>query len=194
MTGLTYLSLILAAACHSGQAKFFKTKFKDCGSILNIEDALAGSVTMTAPFNRRTGRHILGKGKEVEICINGTLPTTGLSLPFAGLKNQAHGKLEVGALTVPLPVEFCGVQYNGCLGASPACGAMGPGQAVQLCSSLTVPTESPDVDVEVTWKVLTDSNFQPKCETEFDIGVLRDRGHQPLVCITIPARVQVPRG
>ena len=54
-------------------------------------------------------------------------------------------QLEVGALTVPLPVEFCGVQYNGCLGASPACGAMGPGQAVQLCSSLTVPTESPDV-------------------------------------------------
>ena len=50
------------------------------------------------------------------------------------------------------------------------------------------------MDVEVAWKVLTDSNFQPKCETEFDIGVLRDRGHQPLVCITIPARVQVPRG
>ena len=28
-------------------------------------------------------------------------------------------QLEVGALTVPLPVEFCGVQFNGCVGASP---------------------------------------------------------------------------
>ena len=50
------------------------------------------------------------------------------------------------------------------------------------------------VDVEVTWKVLTDSNFQPTCETEFDLAALKRKGHLPLVCITIPARVQVPRG
>ena len=50
------------------------------------------------------------------------------------------------------------------------------------------------VDVEVTWKVLTDSNFQPTCETEFDLAALKRNGHLPLVCITIPARVQVPRG
>ena len=49
------------------------------------------------------------------------------------------------------------------------------------------------VDVEVTWKVLTDSNFQPVCEPEFDLAKLRSRGHLPLVCITIPARVQPPR-
>ena len=74
---------------------------------------------MTAPFNRKTGRHVLGKvtirlslrtfslnifeidqiyfliqGKEVEICIEGTLPpNSGLSPPFTGLKNQAHGKV-----------------------------------------------------------------------------------------------------
>ena len=66
---------------------------------------------MTAPFDRRNGRHVLGKvvilknmiicfcknvfkGKEVEICIEGTLPpNSGLSPPFAGLKNQAHGKV-----------------------------------------------------------------------------------------------------
>merc|ERR1739842_258012 len=145
MVTLTCLSfLLLAAAFRSvqAQARFFKTKFNDCGSILNIEDALAGSVSMTAPFNRRTGRHILGKGKQVEICINGTLPSGGLSLPFAGLKNQAHGKIEV----------------------------------------------------EVTWKVLTDSNFRPICEPEFDLAVLKSRGHLPLVCISIPARVQAPRG
>jgi len=196
MTSLTCVSFLLLAATSSSvdaQARFFKTKFNDCGSILNIEDALAGSVSMTAPFNRKTGRHILGKGKQVEICINGTLPSSGLNLPFAGLKNQAHGKIEVGPLTVPLPVEFCAVEYDGCRGASPACQEMGPGQAIQLCSSLTVPTESPDVDVEVTWKVLTDSNFKPVCEPEFDLAKLRSKGHLPLVCISIPARVQPPR-
>jgi len=50
------------------------------------------------------------------------------------------------------------------------------------------------VDVEVTWKVLTDPSFQATCEAEFDLAALRRRGHLPLVCINIPARVQVPRG
>ena len=76
-------------------------------------------------------------------------------------------QLEVGALTVPLPVEFCGVEYNGCKGASPACSAMGPGQAVQLCSSLTVPTESPDVSA--------DNNMQSEYNNVAAPG--RCRGH-----------------
>ena len=61
--------------------RFFKTKFDDCGkirisflelekktsdrlfpgSLLDIAPALEGSVKMTAPFNRATGRHVLGK-------------------------------------------------------------------------------------------------------------------------------------
>ena len=48
-------------------------------------------------------------------------------------------------MTVPVPVEFCSVNYNGCVGATPACGDMKLGDKVKLCSSLTVPTESPDV-------------------------------------------------
>ena len=86
---------------------------------------------------------------------------------------------------------------------------MQPGQDIQLCSNLVVPTESPDVstkafsvpliiycfqvDVEVTWKVLIDNAYKDECETEFDVGNLRSQGKQPLVCIQIPARVQVPR-
>ena len=94
----------------------FLIKFEDVpnfipGSLLNIEDALTGSVKMTAPFDRRNGRHVLGKvvilknmiicfcknvfkGKEVEICIEGTLdPQSGVPVPFNGLKNSAHGKV-----------------------------------------------------------------------------------------------------
>ena len=33
------------------------------------------------------------QGRNVEICINGTLPSSGLRLPFGGLKNSAHGKV-----------------------------------------------------------------------------------------------------
>ena len=59
--------------------------------------------------------------------------------------NKYKLQLEVAGVTVPVPVEFCGVKYNGCTGATPACGDMKLGDKVKLCSSLTVPTESPDV-------------------------------------------------
>jgi len=39
----------------------YKAKFSDCGSLLKIAPALQGSVTITAPYNSKTGRHILGK-------------------------------------------------------------------------------------------------------------------------------------
>ena len=32
-----------------------------------------------------------------------------------------------------------------------------------------------------------------QCETEFDLGRLRQKKKLPLVCINIPARVQPPR-
>ena len=53
--------------------------------------------------------------------------------------------MELGPLTVPLPVDFCSITYDGCTGASPACSQMKAGEEVKLCSSLTVPTQSPDV-------------------------------------------------
>jgi len=86
--------LLSCLVAYGNAARFFTTKFSDCGSLLNIEDALTGSVKMTAPFDRRNGRHVLGKGKEVEICIEGTLdPQSGVPVPFNGLKNSAHGKV-----------------------------------------------------------------------------------------------------
>jgi len=189
---------MLASLCQVsyGQGRFYTTKFEDCGSLLQLAPAKTGSVKMTAPFDRRKGRHVLGKGRKVEICVEGTLPSgSQVPFPIQGLKNSAHGKIEVGALTVPLPVEFCGVQFDGCQGATPSCTAMKSGDNVKLCSSLTVPVESPDVDVEVTWKVLVDNNVanKDKCETEYDLGNLRRAGKLPLVCLHIPARVQPPR-
>eukprot|EP00091_Calanus_sinicus_P018190 TRINITY_DN4079_c0_g1_i4.p1 TRINITY_DN4079_c0_g1~~TRINITY_DN4079_c0_g1_i4.p1 ORF type:complete len:225 (+),score=36.33 TRINITY_DN4079_c0_g1_i4:94-768(+) len=173
----------------------YKAKFSDCGSILKIAPALQGSVSITAPYNSQTGRHILGKGKNVKICINGTIVPNSLPLPIAGagLKTSAHGKLLLGALTVPLPVEFCDLKLDSCPGATPSCQDMKYGDEVQLCSALTVPTASPDVDVEVTWKVLREEVSDPSCETEFDLAKLKQKNKLPLVCINIPARVQPPR-
>ena len=54
-------------------------------------------------------------------------------------------QVELGPLTVPLPVDFCSLTYDGCSGASPACSEMKAGDDVRLCSTLTVPTQSPDV-------------------------------------------------
>ena len=50
------------------------------------------------------------------------------------------------------------------------------------------------VNVEVTWKVLLEENFKDECEGTYDIEELKSEGKFPLVCIKIPARVQVPRG
>merc|ERR1711976_163969 len=194
MNYFVHLTALLSVLQFGNAQRFFTTKFSDCGSLLNIEDATTGSVKMTAPFDRRNGRHVLGKGKQVEICIEGVLnPESNVPVPFRGLKNQAHGQIELGVVTVPLPVEFCGVQFNGCNGITPQCNAVKYGEKIKLCSSLTVPKESPDVDVEVTWKVLVDNNYQDTCDVEYDVNKLRSQGKLPLVCIKIPSRVQEPR-
>jgi len=56
-----FFLLLSSLVAYGNAARFFTTKFSDCGSLLNIEDALTGSVKMTAPFDRRNGRHVLGK-------------------------------------------------------------------------------------------------------------------------------------
>ena len=50
------------------------------------------------------------------------------------------------------------------------------------------------VNVEVTWKVLLENNFKDECERTYGLEDLKSQGKYPLVCIKIPARVQVPRG
>jgi len=120
------------------------------------------------------------------------LPNT-IPLPITSLKNSAHGKIVIGPVAVPLPVEFCDLQLDGCPGSTPSCGAITDGDNVQFCSSLTVPVASPDVDVEVTWKVLREEVSDPTCEKEYSLAKLQSKGKLPLVCINIPARVQPPR-
>jgi len=84
--------------------RLYKAKFTDCGSLLEIAPALEGSVTMTAVYGSKVGRHILRPGKTVKICINGTVLPDSVPLPVtgAGLKNSAHGKV---IQTFPLSIK-----------------------------------------------------------------------------------------
>ena len=74
MVHLLVISALLVLA--SAQQREFKAKFEDCGefsgftafttilssgSILDIAPAIQGSVSITAPFNRKTKRHVLFK-------------------------------------------------------------------------------------------------------------------------------------
>merc|ERR1711974_503677 len=127
-------------------------------------------------------------GANVKICINGTVPSS-VQEPVAGqgLKNSAHGQIVVLGIPVPVPVPFCEVTLNACTGSSPACSELKPGAPVQLCSSLSVPTATPDTDVDVTWKVLRESRVDDQCETTSDINALKDKGKTTMACLSIPA-------
>jgi len=186
-----FLLSVLGLVTSQKRQKLFKAKFTDCGSLLKIAPALEGSVKMSSPYGWKIGRHILQPGKTVKICINGTVLPDSVPLPVtgAGLKNSAHGKIDFGPLSLPVPIDFCDLQLDGCPGATPGCGSINYGDSVQFCSSLQVPP-SPNVDVEVTWKVLREEVSDPSCEKEYDISRLKEKGKLPLVCIKIPAKVK----
>jgi len=170
--------------------RMFKAKFEDCGSVLNIADARQGPVKLSAVFNRKTKRHIFLRGQKVSICIDATVPSS-IPLPVmgAGLKNQAHGEV-IAPIPVPLKVPFCDLQIDACVGAKPACPNIQPGNPVTLCSEITVPAASPNVDVEITWKVLRENITDTNCESEFSVDALRNKGKLALACLTIPASIK----
>merc|ERR1712228_161105 len=103
---------------------------------------------------------------------------------------SAHGQIVVLGIPVPVPVPFCEVTLNACTGSSPGCSELKPGSQVQLCSSLSVPTATPDTDVDVTWKVLREERADDQCETTSDINALKNKGKTTMACLSIPARVQ----
>merc|ERR1711972_202028 len=92
-------SLLICLPLLGFSQREFKAEFDDCGSVLDIAPAVEGSVTITAPFKRSIKRHILFKGANVKICINGTIPS-GAQQP-EGLKNSAHGQIVVLGIPVP---------------------------------------------------------------------------------------------
>jgi len=197
MKVLGYLSIFILCCLHevSCQKKFrlFNANFKECDGadkgLLKIN-----GIGISAPLGRKDkclNKHLLVKGRRVQICVNGTLPET---LPFptpiqgtAGLKNSAHGSLPA----LP-PQEFCDIVKDSCEGATPACNQIVAGQTIELCSALVVPNDPLllndfiQPDVLVRWRILHEAQSNPSvCETKYE----RKRGQTPLVCIDIDTKV-----
>jgi len=159
--------------------------------MMQIAPAKQGSVTITAPFSKSRKKHILFKGTNQTVCITGVLPNTArLPGPGNGLKNSAHGHVITLGIKVPFAAPFCDISKDACLGATPSCQNMKFGDEVELCSSLMVPTVSPNTDVDVTWKVLWEEKKEEGCEQTFPLEDLKAKGKLPLACLKIPARVQ----
>merc|ERR1712025_571072 len=190
MARLTALALILLAG--GGLGKQFKAKWTDCGSKMELEPAPTSNVTISAPYNKAKGRHSLFKGRTVKICIKGTFK--GINLPVEGVKNSAHGQIVVPLLnTLPVAVDFCDIQLDGCVGADPPCKDLSDGGVAEFCSTINVPDIPSEPDVDVTWKILAKDRPEPgKCEKEFDLGRLKNKGKLPIACIRIDARVAAP--
>merc|ERR1719188_2150874 len=164
-----------------GQRKrAFRVKKGDCGSEMDILDV----TTRNAPFNKRDNRLILIKGQTVEICVQ-AMVNPGTVNKVKNLKISAHG-----VLVAPLAVDFCDVGRNGCKGATnnatgqPVCDAdVSVGDIINFCSTVLVPTfPGPEINVDVTWKVLNEKNWQPDtCEKvcsscQRSLGIFESQG------------------
>jgi len=177
----------------AGQRGFrtFPARFRECDGpakgILNIRN-----VTISAPLALKENcrnRHLLVKGRRVQICVEGTIPTNS---PFpltgsAGLKNSAHGTLPA----LP-PQDFCDVEKNGCKNTNPQCGQLKSGENVKVCSILTVPNDpillNPLVqpDVTVRWRTLYESSFDSSvCEKNYET----QPGQVPFICMDLDTKV-----
>jgi len=197
ITKLIFVALIFAfIGLNVGQFKRFEAKWTDCGGSADVRALLNKTtikqVTITAPYNRNAKRHILITGRNVEICINGPI-TNNIQpyLPIRGIKNSAHGKLSIIGVVVPVPLDFCDIQRDGCQRAKPSCPDISVGDEAQFCSTITVPPAPGDPDVEVTWKVLMEKDSEPdQCERVYGLGDLKKKGKRALACINIPTKVQ----
>ena len=64
-----------------------------CNLLTDIECTKSPLLTSYFETSPNISKLYMLQGRNVEICINGTLPSSGLRLPFGGLKNSAHGKV-----------------------------------------------------------------------------------------------------
>eukprot|EP00088_Acartia_fossae_P035623 TRINITY_DN36747_c0_g1_i1.p1 TRINITY_DN36747_c0_g1~~TRINITY_DN36747_c0_g1_i1.p1 ORF type:complete len:220 (-),score=19.39 TRINITY_DN36747_c0_g1_i1:114-737(-) len=191
---LIFVTLLSMVCCQKkGNFRLFKANFKQCegseAGLLKIN-----GIGISAPLAKKQNcfnRHLLVKGRRVQICVNGTLPE---QLPFptpiqggAGLKNSAHGTLPA----LP-PQDFCDIAKDSCQASNPSCDQMQPGQTIELCSVMKVPNDPITLNpliqpnVLVRWRIFYDPQFDSSvCEKNFNL-----RGGQvPLVCIDMDTKV-----
>lgn len=189
---LLCLSVCVSVCWTQQEFRLFPANYKLCsGSARGLMEI--NSVLISAPLARKDNclnKHLLVKGRRVQICVNGTIPQDlDLPLPFrgnAGFKNSAHGTLPA----IP-PQDFCEIQRNGCENANPPCSELVAGSTVELCSVLRVPDDPIllnaliQPDVLVRWRTMYEFNYESECEKRYDAV----QGQIPFICIDLDSKV-----
>ena len=62
------------------------------------------------------------------------------------LQHSVHGKVSLIPGVVDLPVDFCGINTNGCAQTSPACGTSTADSKLCVCTDVKVP----DIPIDVS--------------------------------------------
>lgn len=190
---ILFVGVIITDKASCQKFRLFNTNYKACSG---SEQGLMkiNAIGISAPLAQKDNcknKHLLVKGRRVQICVNGTLPET---LPFqtpilggAGLKNSAHGSLPA----LP-PQDFCDIARDSCKASNPPCDQMLPGQTIELCSAMRVPDDplllNPLIqpNVLVRWRIMYESQFDESvCEKNYNL----QPGQIPLVCIDIDSKV-----
>jgi len=176
-------------------AKLYKTKYEVCNGDNSIQSDFFEimNVSLSAPYDRRVGKHVLWRNHQVQICL--TAKATTLTKEVAFMQNAAFGYVHFPL--IPITSPFCDVDKNPCTNMKPACkpgsATLVPGQEFCSCSNIAVPGAAlPGLDVDVSWILMSTENEPKKSDCEVQRGTeqLAGKGKKKVVCIKIPTVIR----
>jgi len=183
------------ASCFKDYAigRLYKTKYEVCNgdNTVGSEFFELMNVSLSAPYDRRVGRHVLWRNNQVQVCL--TARANKLAEKVSFLQNAAFGYVLFPL--IPLDSPFCDIDKNSCTNMQPACkpdAALVPGQEFCTCSNIAVPSAAlPGLDVDITWIVMsTEKEPGTDCEIQRGTNQLAAKGKKKLICIKIPAVIR----
>merc|ERR1712045_66985 len=137
------------------------------------------NVSLSAPYDRRVGRHVLFRNNQVQVCL--TAKANKLTEEVRFLQNAAFGYVLFPL--IPLDSPFCDIDKNTCTNMR-----IGPKNDQKCMADAAL---LPGLDVDITWIVMSTQKEPGKdCETSRDIKQLASRGKKKLMCIKIPAVIR----
>jgi len=174
-------------------SRLYKTKYEVCkeSNTVGPEYFELMNVSLSAPYDRRVGRHVLWRNNQVQVCL--TARANKLAEKVSFLQNAAFGYVLFPL--IPLDSPFCDIDKNTCTNMSPACkpgAALEPGQEFCTCSNIAVPGAAlPGLDVDIRWIVMsTEKEPGSDCEIQRGENQLARKGKKKLICIKIPAVIR----
>lgn len=176
--------------------RLYKTKYDVCkgDNTVGADYFDLMNVSLSAPYDRRVGRHVLWRNNQVQVCL--TAKANKLTEEVRFLQNAAFGYVLFPL--IPLDSPFCDIDKNTCTNMQPACGSKKPGVALSpgdefcSCSNIAVPSAAlPGLDVDITWIVMsTEKEPGSDCEIQRGTNQLANKGKKKVICIKIPAVIR----